>query len=120
MEGEGNESENSTNVADDERFGGVQAKSDFLDGYSKVVLYLWEFSANLNVLTSGLQRISVPALLMVVAVGPIHQRQNQTRNESFRRMISVFCSIEIRFVCYLLIISNYVFLYYFIQLKLLL
>ena len=34
--------------------------------------------------------------------------------------VTVFDSIEIRFVYYLVIISNYVFLYYFIRLKLLL
>ena len=37
-----------------------------------------------------------------------------------RKFVTVFDSIEIRFVCYFVIISNYVFLYYFIYLKLLL
>ena len=37
-----------------------------------------------------------------------------------RSYVTMFDSIKIRFVCYLVIISNYVFLYYFIRLKLLL
>ena len=83
MEGEGNESENSTNVADDERFGGAQAKSDFLDRYSKVVLYLWEFSANLNVLTSGLQRISGSCPLDGSSCGP---NSSKTKSDKKRKL----------------------------------
>ena len=60
LEGQSDESENGTNVIDDENeFGsGALAKADFLNGKTPVVLYLWEFGEKLNVLSAVLQRIS--------------------------------------------------------------
>ena len=83
LEGESDESENGTNVVDDDEFGGAQAKSDFLNGYLEVVLYLWEFSANLNVLTSVLQRISGSCALDGSSCGP---NSSKTKADKKRKL----------------------------------
>lgn len=86
LEGESDESENGMNVVDYDEFGGAQAKSEFLNGYSQeVVLYLWEqFSANFNVLTSILQRISGSCALNGSRCGP---NSLKTKSEKKQKLV---------------------------------